>query len=38
MFLVFLFKEYLKFLVIFIKSNQSWCLRDTGPRESIAEE
>ena len=35
MFLVFLFKESLNFSVIL--SNQSWCLRDTGPRESIAE-
>ena len=36
MFLVFLFKESLNFFVILV--NQSWCLRDTGPRESIAEE
>ena len=31
-FLVFLFKESLDFF------NQPWCLRDTGPRKSIAEE
>ena len=36
MFLVFPFKESLDFFVILV--NQSWCLRDTGPRESIAEE
>ena len=34
MFLVFLFKESLNFFVILIKP----ILRDTGPRESIAEE
>ena len=37
MFLVFFFKESLNFFLSF-SSNQSWCLRDTGPRESIAEE
>ena len=36
MFLVFLFKESMDFFVIL--SKQSWCLRDSGPRESIAEE
>ena len=34
-FLVFLFKESLN---LSFSSNQSWCLRDTGPRESISEE
>ena len=36
MFFMFLFKESLDFFVILVKA--VLCLRDTGPRESIAEE